>query len=98
MIGVSHLVLTQLTMPVVLLWVGHSYRNRSPASKRFFWGGIIGYISAIMAVTILLLFPPVFWGAEGGMRWLAIQWAPLVLPLAGATAARLALGPPEARG
>lgn len=98
MTGVSLLVLTQLTMPVVLLWVGHSYRNRSPASKRFFWGGIIGYITAIMVVTTLLLIPPVSWGAEGGMRWLAIQWAPLVLPLAGATAARLALGTSAARG
>ncbi|MBT8338153.1 MAG: hypothetical protein KJO11_16310 [Gemmatimonadetes bacterium] len=74
------LLLTQLTAPVTLLWLGHGYRNRSPRAKRFFWGGIVGYLAAIAGVTVLLLLPPVFWGSDGGLRWLAIQGAPLVLP------------------
>lgn len=84
------LVLAQVTMPAVLLGVGHRYPHRSRASKRFFWGGIVGYVTSILMVTALLLTPPVFWGAEGSLRWLAIQWTPLVLPLAAATGARLA--------
>lgn len=82
------LVLAHLTMPAVLLGVGHGYRNRSPTTKRLFWGGIVGYITSIVVVTALLLIPPVFWGPDGGLRWLAIQWTPLVLPLSAATVAR----------
>ncbi len=78
--------LTQLTVPVALLWLGHGYRNRSPASKRFFWGGILGYLASLAVVTTLLVIPPVFWGSSGGLRWLAIQWTPLLMP---ATAAGL---------
>ncbi len=78
--------LTQLTVPVALLWLGHGYRNRSPASKRCFWGGILGYLASFAVVTTLLLTPPVFWGSSGGLRWLAIQWTPLLMP---ATAAGL---------
>jgi len=77
---------TQLTVPVTLLWLGHRYRNRSHTWKRFFWGGTLGYVASIALVTVLLLLPPVFWGSNGGLRWLAILWTPLLLP---ATAAGL---------
>ena len=61
MAGAFVLLLTQLTVPVALLWIGHGYRNRSHASKRFFWGGVVGYLASIAVVTSLLLSPPVFW-------------------------------------
>ena len=89
MVGAFVLLLAQLTVPIVLLWLGHDYRKRSPAAKRFFWGGVVGYLASIVVVTTLLLLPPVFWGSSGGLRWLAIQWTPLVLPLLPATAAGL---------
>jgi len=89
MSGALLLLLTQLTVPGSLLWLGHSYRKRSLASRRFFWGGILGYLASGAVVTTLLLFPPVFWGSSGGRRWLAIQWTPLVLPLVSASVAGL---------
>jgi hypothetical protein len=90
MTGVALLLLTQLTAPVTLLWLGHGYRNRSRRAKRFFWGGIVGYLAAIVGVTVLLLLPPVFWGSDGGLRWLAIQATPLILPAASAAVWSLA--------
>ena len=89
MSGAFILLLTQLTVPGALLWLGHGYRKRSPALKTFFWGGVLGYLTSIAVATALLLFPPVFWGSSGGLRWLAIQWTPLVLPLVSATVAGL---------
>ncbi len=89
MVDALVLLLAQFTVPIVLLWLGHSYRTRSPAARRFFWGGVLGYLASIVVVTTLLLFPPVFWGSSGGLRWVAIQWTPLVLPLLPATAAGL---------
>lgn len=89
MAGAFVFLFTQLTVPVALLWLGHSYRTRSPAARRFFWGGVLGYLASLVVVTTLLLFPPVFWGSSGGLRWLAIQWTPLVLPLLPAAAAGL---------
>jgi hypothetical protein len=89
MSGAFVLLFTQLTVPGALLWLGHGYRKRSPASKSFFWGGILGYVASLAVVTTLLLFPPVFWGSSGGLRWLAIQWTPLILPLVPATVAAL---------
>jgi hypothetical protein len=89
MFGAFLLLFTQLTVPVALLWLGHRYRKRSSVSKYFFWGGVLGYLASIAVMTTLLLFPPVFWGPRGGLRWLAIQWTPLILPLVSATAAAL---------
>lgn len=89
MSGALLFLLTQLTVPVTLLRLGHKYRARSPVLKRVFWGGVLGYLVSIAVVTTLLLLPPVFWGASGGLRWLAIQWTPLVLPFVPATVAGL---------
>ena len=90
MSGILLFLVTQLPVPGALLWLGHSYRKRSPSAKRFFWGGVLGYLAAIAVVTTLLLLPPVSWGSDGGLRWLAIQWTPLIVPLVPATVAGLA--------
>jgi hypothetical protein len=92
MLSVWILVVTHLAAPVVLLWLGHGYHDRSLASKRLFWGGVVGYVASIVVVTTLLLVPPVFWEVGRAVRWVAIQWTPLVLPLVVATGARLLLG------
>jgi hypothetical protein len=91
MVGTLVFLLTQLTVPVALLWLGHGYRNRSPRQKRFFWGGTLGYLASIAVVTLLLLLPPVFWGANGGLRWLAIQWTPGIMPATAAVLLGLAV-------
>jgi hypothetical protein len=75
-------------VPVALLWAGHSYRSRSVRARRVFWGALLGYVASIVVVVTVLLTPPVFWGPDGGARWLVIQWAPMTLAAAGAATAR----------
>ncbi len=98
MSGFWVLAATQSMAPAVLLWLGHNYRDRSPASRCFFWGGVVGYGASIILVTVLLIVPPVYWGESGGLRWIAIQWIPLALPLVAATASCLLGGGSKADG
>lgn len=83
------LVLTWLAPPVALLGFGHRYRNLSADSRRFFWGGVVGYVVAIVLVTATLVGPTVAWAPEANLRWSTILFAPVVLPPIGAVAFRL---------
>ncbi|MDT8342597.1 MAG: hypothetical protein RQ751_13885 [Longimicrobiales bacterium] len=87
--GAGLLLVTHLAAPLGLLWLGHGYRQRSSSVRAWFWGGVVGYLASVVLVTAVLLLPPVFWGAPGGVRWRLIQWTPLLLPLLTASGAGL---------
>lgn len=86
------LLLAHLAIPAVLLSIGHGYRNLEPGSRRLFWGGVLGYGAAVVAVTLLLVLPPVNWASEGDARWAAIVWTPLLLPILSAVTFRVLAG------
>lgn len=88
----SWLLLVHLAVPAALLALGHRYRDLQKGSRRLFWGGVVGYVLSIAAVTALLVTPPVFWGSDGTLRWAGIVWTPLVLPVATAVGFRLVGG------
>ncbi|HEX6135435.1 MAG TPA: hypothetical protein VFZ24_15805 [Longimicrobiales bacterium] len=53
-----------LVVPTLLLWLGHRLRDRSPAQRRAFWGGVIGHTIALIVALALLHYPPVLWTSD----------------------------------
>lgn len=79
-----------LVVPVVLLWLGHRLRDRSPAQRGAFWGGVIGHTAAIIIAITLLHYPPVLWTGE--VRAGIAMWIMLLGAVAGAVAGALRSG------
>ncbi|HEX2167399.1 MAG TPA: hypothetical protein VHG09_09240 [Longimicrobiales bacterium] len=71
-----------LVVPALLLWLGHRLRDRSPAQRGAFWGGVIGHTIAIIVAVTLLHYPPVMWTGE--IRAAIAMWVMLLGALAGA--------------
>lgn len=91
-IGTVVLLVGHVLLPGSLLWLGHNYRHREPATKGVFWGGVLGYLVSVAAVLAFLVIPPVYWGSEVGPRWIGIHVTPLVIPVLSALAARSWIG------
>jgi uncharacterized membrane protein YkvI len=53
-----------LVVPSLLLWLGHRLRDRSPAQRGAFWGGVIGHSIAILIAVSALHYPPVLWTSD----------------------------------
>ena len=79
-----------LIVPGVLLWLGHRLRDRSPAQRGAFWGGVIGHTTAIIIAMTLLHYPPQMWT---GARSAVAMWVMLLGGVFGAL-----LGALRARG
>lgn len=71
-----------LIVPCVLLWLGHRLRDRSPAQRGAFWGGVIGHTLAIIIAIALLHYPPQMW--TGALRSALVMWVMLLGGVAGA--------------
>lgn len=70
--------------PAVLLWLGHRYRQQSRASRRVFWGAVVGHSLGMLAAVAAAHYPPVFWGGGPAWREAAVHWSMLAGALAGA--------------
>jgi uncharacterized membrane protein YkvI len=71
-----------LVVPAILLWLGHRLRDRSPAQRGAFWGGVIGHTMALIIAITLLHYPPVMW--SGALRAAIAMWVMLLGAAAGA--------------
>ncbi|HET9227865.1 MAG TPA: hypothetical protein VFR31_14415 [Thermoanaerobaculia bacterium] len=62
-------------VPALLLAIGHRLRRRPPLWRRVFWGGLIGHSLALLALMIVMMYPPVLW--EGGVRArdIGVHWS-----------------------
>ena len=76
-----------LVVPVLLLWLGHRLRDRSPAQRGAFWGGVIGHTAAILVALMLMHYPPVMW--TGHPRAGIIMWVLLLGAAVGAAVGAL---------
>jgi hypothetical protein len=63
-------------VPALLLWLGHRLRDRSPAQRGAFWGGVIGHSIALPIGLLGLHYPPVLWA--GDARILIAFWIMLL--------------------
>lgn len=81
-IGRYALVIGLLVVPAVLVWLGHRLRDRTPAQRGAFWGGVIGHTLALLVALLALHFPPVLW--SGGVRSLIAFWLMIIGAAAGA--------------
>jgi hypothetical protein len=53
--------------PLLLAWLGHRMRDRSPRQRGAFWGGLFGHTAGILITLALALAPPIVW--TGGAAW-----------------------------
>ena len=88
-IGSAALLLGLIVPPLLLLWLGHGYRTRSKMARTVFWGGVLGYIAAALAVNVAAMAPPVRWD-DAGARALLVHGGLLVGPALGALVGGLA--------
>ena len=65
-----------LVVPAALLWLGHRLRDRSPAQRGAFWGGVIGHSAALLLALGALHYPPELW--TGGVRTAIALWGMLL--------------------
>jgi uncharacterized membrane protein len=63
-------------VPLALLALGHRLRERSPAQKGAFWGGVVGHSAAIVVAVVALHYPPVLW--SGDARVAIAFWSTLL--------------------
>jgi hypothetical protein len=71
-------------VPLVLLWLGHRLRRRTPGERGVFWGATIGHSLGILATLTAVHYPPVLW--TEGWRAVAVHWSMVVGALLGAAA------------
>jgi hypothetical protein len=57
------LLLGFVVVPMLLLWLGHRLRDRTPTQKGAFWGGVIGHTIAMIVAVVALHWPAVVWTA-----------------------------------
>ncbi|HEX6307061.1 MAG TPA: hypothetical protein VFZ69_02670 [Longimicrobiales bacterium] len=81
--GRTAFLLGLLIVPALLLWLGHRLRDRSPAQRRAFWGGVVGHTIALIVALALLHYPPVLWTND--IREGVAFWVMLAGGVAGAT-------------
>jgi len=79
-----------LVMPTLLLWLGHRLRDRTPAQRGAFWGGVTGHTAALLLAVLLLHYPPVLW--TDGIRSVVVMWGMLLGGAAGAAIGALRAG------
>lgn len=72
--------------PTFLLFLGHGFRARSRRARRLFWGGVAGHSLGIVAATVAMVAPPVWWAGGGDGRVLVVHWAMLTGFLVGSAA------------
>jgi hypothetical protein len=77
--------------PAALAALGHRFRERDPAEKRRFWGGVIGYVAGLTVALWAMMAPPVWWAGDGALRELVVHWAMLGGFLMGVLAGHLSL-------
>ena len=69
------LVIGLFVVPAGLLLDGHGLRRRSKRIRRAFWGGVFGFMVAILPMTLATLIPAEAWGPEDPLRIFLIHWA-----------------------
>ena len=72
MMAILALLLGLFAVPGILLWFGHHLRRHGPRGKAAFWGGVVGWCTAVVCTLVAAVAPPVLW-AEG-VRELAVHW------------------------
>ena len=70
-------------VPATLLWLGHRLRKRSPLVLGLFWGAVVGYGAAVLAVLVAGFCPMEAWTSQEVLRGLVGYWSLLVLPVVG---------------
>lgn len=75
--------------PMILLQMGHGFRNLTGPARRRFWGGVLGHASGLLLTLLAILSPPVWWAGGPAARAFAVHWAMALGFLLG-----LVLGPP----
>jgi hypothetical protein len=78
-------------VPLVLLWLGHRMRDRTPAQRAMFWGGLVGYLVASIAALIVGMTPAAEWAADDTVRGFLGYWGLLAGFAIGAIAGRVRL-------
>lgn len=71
-------------VPLVLLILGHKFRQKTHRQRAMFWWGLSGHVVAVVIATVAAFWPPAFWAATDTTRGLAGFWSLLLLPLLGA--------------
>jgi NAD/NADP transhydrogenase beta subunit len=71
-------------VPLALLVLGHRLRERTPAQRGAFWGGVIGHSIALLVAVTAMHAPPVLW--ESSTRIAAAFWSMLAGAVVGAGA------------
>lgn len=71
-------------VPILLLWIGHRLRRRSPRWQHVFRGTLVGHLLAIPVAMLAAMLPPVEWAASDFVRGALGFWSLLVLPAIGA--------------
>lgn len=69
--------------PLLMLAMGHSYRHRTPAVRRAFWGGVVGYGVGVLFTVATMLVPAVAWAGGPAAREAVIHGALLTGSTAG---------------
>ena len=72
-----------IAVPALLAWAGHKLRSRSGVVRGLFWGGVIGYVVAMIAFFAAAFAPPVLW-PDASLRQLVVYWGLLAGAGAGA--------------
>ncbi len=75
--------------PLVLLAVGHTYRNRSHPARGLFWGGVVGYGVGLVVTAAAMLVPAMDWTGGSPLRASVVHAGPLAGALLGMAVGRL---------
>lgn len=70
-------------MPLLLIRLGHRFRDRTSAERAAFWGGVIGHSAGMLVSIAFGLLPPVWWAEGPPLRDFVLHWAMLVGALGG---------------
>ena len=81
--GILAFLLGLYVLPLVLLWMGHHLKRRSPRTKGAFWGAVIGHCVAGIVALVAGMMVPEEWTAQEQLRGFLGLWALLIFPVAG---------------
>lgn len=91
-LGTIALLVGLFVAPLVLLWLGHRMRDRTPAQRAMFWGGLAGYLIASIAALVVGMKPAAEWASDDRLRGFLGYWGLLVGAILGAVLALLRHG------
>ena len=82
--GLAAMLLGVFVVPVLLLWLGHRLRRRTPRQHRIFWGALAGHLASLPIAMLAAMIPPAEWSPADVLRGALGLWLPLVAPVVGA--------------